>query len=191
MHVTERGVTEARDSLPQLLTDAEAGHWTLIRDRRGDRSVIAEWSRLAELLGAPRAAPAEPLPLSQARARFSQLHKETGETWVSIGRRGQQFALADGSAVSDALTRRYRFTTEVIYEPDGQVTLWVPELALFGHGASYERARADLLEEVDIYLDDWLVELHSAPNHRSREGWVRRLLLLNEGEAQAQALLEG
>lgn len=191
MPVTERGLIEARDGLSQLLTEAEQGGWPLIRDRSGLRSAVVEWNRLAEMLGPRGPAVDRWLPLADARAQLPRLHRELEQHWIGISRRGREFALADADQLLRRLDQLYRFGTEVIYEPHGGVALWVPELALFGRGSSYDEARTDLLDEVNVYVDEWEQDLRHAPNHRSKEGWVRRLQLLADDESRARALLEG
>lgn len=192
MPVVERGLVEARDELSALLTEAEHGHWAIVRDRAGLRSVVAEWRRLAELTGSRSARPSSWRSMSDARAGFPALHREGQTAPVGITRRNHEFVLAGADQLAKWLGARHRFTTEVIYEKDGGVALWVPELALFGRGDSYDQARADLLAEVTDYLEEWEEDLHLAPNHKEREGWVRRLqLLAPDEEALAAALLEG
>lgn len=192
MAVMERGVVEARDELSALLTNAENGQWTIVRDRSGVRSVVAEWHRVVELLGARPKQPASWWAMSEARASFPALHREGQQAPVGITRRNHEFVLTGADQLQRWLAARYRFTTEVIYESEGGVALWVPELALFGRGATYEQAREDLLTEVLDYLEEWDEELHTAPNHKAREGWVRRLqLVAHDPAALAAALLEG
>ena len=191
MAVVERGLVEARDQLSALLNNAEDGQWTIVRDRSGVRSVVAEWSRLVELIGARPKPPTSWCAMSQARASFPALHRDGQQAPVGITRRNHEFVLAGADQLQRWLGARYRFTTEVIYEPDGGVALWVPELALFGRGETYGQAREDLLAEVLDYLDDWDDELHVAPNHKAREGWVRRLqLVAGDPSALAATLLE-
>lgn len=191
MPVVERGLVEARDELSALLTEAERGRWAIVRDRAGLRSVVAEWGRLAELTGRGSPRPSSWRSMSDARATFPALHREGQTSPVGITRRNHEFVLTGADRLARWLAARHRFTTEVIYEKDGGVALWVPELALFGRGATYEQARADLLAEVADYLEEWEEDLHLAPNHKQREGWVRRLQLLAHDEAAlAAALLE-
>lgn len=192
MAVVERGLVEARDDLSTLLTDAEHGHWSFVRDRAGLRSVVADWTRILELTGRSSSRPTTWRSMSEARAAFPALHREGQSGTVGITRRNHEFVLTGADQLAKWLGARHRFTTEVIYEKDGGVALWVPELALFGRGDTYEQARADLLAEVADYLEEWEEDLHLAPNHKEREGWVRRLQLLAADEpALAAALLEG
>lgn len=191
MPVVEHGVSEARDDLSQLLNAAERGQWAVIRDRGGRSSVLLDWTQLDKILGSRASWVQEWHQLAEARAQLPRLHRDVAEAWAGISRRGREFALADADQLLEKLAAKYRFTTDVIYEPNNAVALWVAELALYGRGASYDEARSDLLEEVDVYLDDWTAELHAAPNHRAREGWVRRLQLLRDPEDRARALLEG
>lgn len=189
--MTELGLVEARDDLSRLLNDAEAGHWSMIRDRAGVRSLIADWERLADLSGRTKR-PASWVQMSQARATFPALHREGQHTPVGITRRNREFVLTGADQVQRWLAARFRFSTEVIYEERGGVALWVPELALYGRGPTYADAREDLLGEVLVYLDDWDDDLREAPNHAAREGWVRRLqLLAGDRVTLAAALLDG
>jgi hypothetical protein len=50
-----------------------------------------------------------------------------------------------------------RFHPEVHSEA-GRVSIWLPELGLYGHGASLSEAREDLLGEVRHYLEEYLNE---------------------------------
>ena len=86
-----------------------------------------------------------------------------------------------------------RFSPEVFFEPDGGVSIWLPEFAIYGRGSTFEEARDDLVTEVREYLavlaED--VRLREAPNHRERLPWVARAMLLDLTEgALAAALFE-
>ena len=191
MAVGERGLTQARAELSTVLDEAEQGGWSWIQDRSGRRSAVIAAERLSAIL--PRAGSWDTTwhGVAQARAHMPTLHKELEKRWVGISRRKSAYCWVDAADLESRLQRRYRFTTQVIYGEDGSVSVWVPELAVYGQAASYQNALADLLEECAVYVDEWEHELRLAPNHRDREGWVRRLQLLPDDEARAQALLKG
>jgi hypothetical protein len=85
------------------------------------------------------------------------------------------------SDLSDRLLERYAFSPEVLFE-DGAVSVWLPELELFGEGPDLEAAQADLLEEVREYarryLDQAAVYLAS-PNRAQHYPYVVRAAALD------------
>jgi hypothetical protein len=84
---------------------------------------------------------------------------------------------------------RFAFTPEVRFGA-GAVSIWLPELAIWGRGATYDDARADLLDEIDDLLARVAAEprLRSAPNIVERLPWIQRLLVA-EDEREREALL--
>jgi len=47
------------------------------------------------------------------------------------------------------------------------VSIWLPEFAVYGEGATYAEAKADLLDEVRVYVDEYLLhaeDYRRAPN---------------------------
>ena len=75
------------------------------------------------------------------------------------------------------LLARYEFHPDVFFE-GGAVSIWLPELAIWGRGSSFAEAREDLLDEIDQFLglleDDERARL--APNVVERLPWIYRLL---------------
>src|SRR6266566_7901521 len=59
-----------------------------------------------------------------------------------------------GEDDASAFLSPYEFHTEVFFEPVA-VSFWVPELALYGRGATYEEAGEDLVEEVRDYIEEY------------------------------------
>ena len=48
---------------------------------------------------------------------------------------------------------------------DGGVSIWLPDFALYGQGATYAQAKADLLDEVSAYVEEYLAQGYEhAPN---------------------------
>jgi len=48
-----------------------------------------------------------------------------------------------------------QFSPEVMLG-EGSASIWLPELLIYGQGTDYQSARADLLEEVREYVDEYL-----------------------------------
>ncbi len=70
----------------------------------------------------------------------------------------------------------YEFHTEVFFEPSA-VSFWVPELALYGRGASYDEAAEDLGDEVRNYIEEYWSEIDTyrkAPNRASHFPYLMR-----------------
>lgn len=80
---------------------------------------------------------------------------------------------------------RYEFSPRVYFEA-GAVSIWLPELAVWGRGPDLAAARQDLLDEVRAYVEDFATDeqLRRAPNHRERAAWVLRSRLLSDDELQ-------
>lgn len=87
------------------------------------------------------------------------------------------------------LLSQFEFTPEVLFE-ESSVAVWLPELAIWGRGATFIEARDDLLEEV-VQLLGLLAEdarLRSAPNMVERLPWIFRLMYA-ESDAEREGML--
>lgn len=65
-----------------------------------------------------------------------------------------------------ALLSDHSFSPQVM-RSDGEVSVWLPEFAIYGQGTSYADAKQDLLEEVRVYISEYLEnsdEYVRAPN---------------------------
>lgn len=76
-----------------------------------------------------------------------------------------------------ALLNGFTFHPEVFFEGT-TVSVWLPELAVWGRGSSFAEAQEDLLDEIDQLLgvlehDD---RARLAPNMVERLPWVYRLM---------------
>ena len=70
----------------------------------------------------------------------------------------------------------YAFTTEVFFEPDA-VSIWLSELQLYGRGATFENAQADLVDEVNAYVEEFLSDARlylRSPNRAAHFPWILR-----------------
>ncbi len=118
------------------------------------------------------------LTYSDARAELANLHEHAlAHLPTRITRRRADPAVLLSEADFRALLSRYVFSPEVFFEPS-IVSIWLPELAVWGRGGSFAEARADLLGELDQLLGvletDERVRL--APNMVERLPWIYRLM---------------
>ncbi len=85
---------------------------------------------------------------------------------LAIQRGSEDLGLLLGRDEAWALLADRTFTPEVM-RGDGSVSIWLPEFAVDGQGATYAEAKADLLDEVRVYVDEYLAnaaEYQRAPN---------------------------
>ncbi len=86
-----------------------------------------------------------------------------------------------------ALAEPFAFHPAVYFEARG-VSIWLPELELWGRGPDFASAQEDLIDELRQYLEEYLADerLRTAPNHRPHAPWLVRAMLLDDGQlAQA------
>jgi antitoxin YefM len=110
----------------------------------------------------------EPVSISlfrqQAGPYFTKaVHKHSP---LAIRRGSEDLGLLLGRDEAWALLADRLFTPEVM-RGDDSVSIWLPEFALDGQGSTYAEAKADLLEEVRVYIDEYLTnaaEYQRAPN---------------------------
>jgi len=110
----------------------------------------------------------EPVSISSFRQRtgpyFTEaVHKHSP---LAIRRGSEDLGLLLGGDEAWALLADRSFTPEVM-RSDGSVSIWLPEFAVYGQGATYAQAKADLLDEVRVYIDEYLAnaaEYQRAPS---------------------------
>ncbi len=70
------------------------------------------------------------------------------------------------------------------------MSIWLPELAVWGRGATYADARTDLLDEVAQLLELFETDsrLRAAANVVSQLPWIYRLMLA-ENDDEREAML--
>ena len=125
---------------------------------------------------------------SEARAGLADLHEHAlSHLPTRITRRRSEAAVLLSEADFRALLGRYEFHPDVFLE-GGAVSIWLPELAIWGRGTSFAEARDDLLDEIDQLLgvleDDERARL--APNMVERLPWIYRLI----GASSDEELIE-
>ena len=98
---------------------------------------------------------------------------------MAIGRTGLEPALLIGAEELERLLVDYEFHPEVFFE-ENVVSIWLPELTLYGRGESYDEAQEDLVHEVLDYLDEYLDDAPlylRAPNRAEQFPYVIRALV--------------
>lgn len=81
-------------------------------------------------------------------------------------RRSREEGVLMGADELAALVGQHEFHPRVYREPNA-VSIWLPEFELYGRGATLADAKADLVEEVEVYVQEYLedAELYlRAPN---------------------------
>lgn len=88
-----------------------------------------------------------------------------------------------------ALLSQFEFAPEVLFEASA-VAVWLPELSIWGRGATFAEAKEDLLAEIDQLLALLVgdARLRSAPNMVERLPWIFRLMYA-EGDAEREDVL--
>lgn len=87
------------------------------------------------------------------------------------------------------LMSQFTFAPEVLFEPSS-VAVWLPELAIWGRGDTFDLAKEDLLGEIDQLLSVLAQDerLRSAPNMASRMPWIFRLMFA-DSDVEREAVL--
>jgi hypothetical protein len=130
------------------------------------------------------------IPYSQARADLADIYDDAlGHLPTRITRRRAEPAVLLSLEDFGRLLERFAFTPEVHFEASS-VSVWLPELAIWGQGATFVDAQGDLMDEVDhlLALVASDARLRSAPNMLERLPWLFRLMLA-EDDVQRHAIL--
>lgn len=109
---------------------------------------------------------------------------------VPIERNGRDQALVLGRDDVLRLVAGHEFHPEVFSE-EGAVSIWLPEFALYGRGGSFAAAQDDLLDEVRIYVEDYIeraAEFLRAPNRAHHYPWVLRALIAELKDELAEVM---
>ncbi len=103
--------------------------------------------------------------------------------------KSRPFALVGAEDLEALLATSHRFTTAVSRGDDGQIAVWLEQFAIYGRGDDLDAALDDLLDEVDLYLEEWEERLRHAPDHAQRAWWVRRMQLAADRDARRALLM--
>ena len=85
------------------------------------------------------------------------------------------------------------FSPQVMRGEDG-VSIWLPEFEVYGEGAGYAEAKAQLLEEVRVYVQEYLAnadEYRRAPNRRGHFPHIVKALIAEVRGELEQVLFPG
>jgi hypothetical protein len=118
----------------------------------------------------------KPIPISGLRPKISEVFTTVvhGHAPAFVQRGGRDLGLLIGIDELEQLLRVYRFNTEVLFGDD-EVSVWLPEFALYGRGQSYAEAQEDLVDEVRDFVDDFFEDAHDylrAPNRQRQFPFV-------------------
>ena len=120
----------------------------------------------------------EAIPYSQAKTYLADLFEAAIEHLPTrIDRRRAAPAVLISLEDLKTVLAGFEFHPEVLFEAEA-VSVWLPELAIWGRGASFEEAREDLMDEVDELLAQLAASsrLRTAPNIVERLPWIYRLM---------------
>ncbi len=129
-----------------------------------------------------------------AKAHLSAVYDEVDDGHgLRVVRRhkSRPLALLGADDLESLLATTHPFTTRVSSDEDGDIALWLEEFAIYGRGTGTEQALEDLLDEVEVYLDEWEHSLRHAPDHARRAWWVRRLQLAADRSAWRRMIMGG
>lgn len=130
------------------------------------------------------------LNYSAARDELANLHEHAlRHLPTRITRRRSDPAVLLSEADFRALVSGFTFHPEVFFE-GSTVSVWLPELAVWGRGSSFTAAREDLLDEIDQLLGvlEHDERARLAPNMVERLPWIYRLIGTESDEDRLQIL---
>jgi prevent-host-death family protein len=127
--------------------------------------------------------------MSEARRDFSTLVERASRgEWQLVGRRARdEVVLAGAAEIAELLATAFPFAPEVFVEKTG-VEIWLPELEVYGQGATLAEAKHDLVDAALDFVGAWEAELRTAPNQRHKSGHVRRVQLAHDRARVNEAL---
>jgi antitoxin YefM len=103
---------------------------------------------------------------------------------------GEAVGLLLGVEDVESLAAGLIFNPEVYRDGEG-VSVWLPELEVYGHGGQVDSALEDLAQEVREYVDEYLADIdryRHAPNRSSHFPYVLKALALEASGHLEQAL---
>ena len=126
--------------------------------------------------------------ITEARRTIGQLFSDVVvKRRPAMIERQSQAGLLVGEDDAFDLLAPYEFHTEVLFE-EGAVSFWVPELALYGRGSSYDEAAADLVDEVRAYIDEYWAEIDRFRHAPNRAGHFPYLCRAHLADRRGQLL---
>ncbi len=132
------------------------------------------------------------LAVSEVRARWAEVFRQAVAERhpVAIERGSSERALLIGLDELERLIRGYEFHPEAFFEPEA-VSIWLPELGLYGRGTAFEEAKDNLLAEIRDYVDEYLAEAQlylRAPNRAEHFPFIMRALVADAEDRLAAVI---
>jgi hypothetical protein len=124
------------------------------------------------------------MQFSQARSELPDLHEHAlAHLPTRIVRRRSEPAVLISEEDFNSVLSHYEFHPQVLFE-EGAAAIWLPELAIWGRGATFGSAKDDLIEEIDQLLAVVTLDqrVRNAPNVVARLPWIFRLMGLDQAE---------
>jgi Antitoxin of toxin-antitoxin, RelE / RelB, TA system len=132
------------------------------------------------------------LAVSDVRGRWAEVFRQAviDRHPVAIERGRSERAFLIGLDELERLLAGYAFHPEAFFEPEA-VSLWLPELDLYGRAAAFEEAQDDLLAEVRDYVDEYLSEAQlylRAPNRAKHFPFVMKAFVADAEDRLASVV---
>jgi hypothetical protein len=132
------------------------------------------------------------LAVSDVRNRWAEVFRQavTERRPVTIERGGSERAVLIGLDELARLIAGYEFHAEAFFESDA-VSIWLPELGLYGRGTAFAEAQDDLLTEVREYVDEYLSDAQlylRAPNRAEHFPFVMKALVADAEDRLASVV---
>lgn len=155
-------------------------------------SDLYDWYELTPSALQPTLPVMQEMTASRARNAFPSLQDAAAlhEPTVIRRRRGMAAVLISHEDFR-AILERCTFSPDVFLE-GGTVSIWLPELSIWGRGESFADARADLLDEIDQLLGllQADVRFRTSPDMVKRLPWVYRLGMVDDDDERLRILFE-
>lgn len=114
----------------------------------------------------------------------------SGNIAVIERRGGRSVVLVDAREHDRLLAEAFPFSPQVYFEDSG-VSVWLPEVGVYGEGKNLDEAMDDLVVAVVDYVEAWQENsLNRAPNHEARSGWVHRIQLADRPDEIRRLLFD-
>lgn len=129
---------------------------------------------------------------SRARSELADLHEHAlAHLPTRITRRRSDAAVLVSESDFVGLLSAFEFHPEVIFE-EGSTAIWLPELAIWGRGATFVSAKDDLIDEVAqllaVFEED--ERLRNAPNIVPQRPWIYRLMAAGQSRWESLVFAE-
>jgi hypothetical protein len=129
---------------------------------------------------------ARTISATDARKHWSSFFsRAVHDRWPVLIERGRdERVLLIGSDELELALGRHEFHPEAFFETEA-VSIWLPELALYGRGPSFDDAQDDLVDEVRDYIEEYFADAAlylRARNRADHFPYVLRALLADSDD---------